>query len=123
MLVAQGLIKRYGGRRALDGFGLTVRAGEITGLIGHNGAGKPTFVEVVTGLVRPDAGRVTVGGVDVRRDRPAARRLLGVAPQELALYVSATVRDNLRLFAALAGLRGRTLRRAVDQVAEELQLT
>jgi ABC-2 type transport system ATP-binding protein len=123
MLAAHGLVKRYGGRRALDGFDLTVRAGEITGLIGHNGAGKTTFVEVVTGLVRPDAGRVTVGGVDVRRDPRAARRLLGVAPQEVALYVSATVRDNLRLFAALAGLRGRALRRAVDQVAEELQLT
>ena len=123
MLAAHGLVKQYGGRRALDGFDLTVRAGEITGLIGHNGAGKTTFVEVVTGLVRPDAGRVTVAGVDVRRDPHAARRLLGVAPQEVALYVSATVRDNLRLFAALAGLRGRALRRAVDQVAEELQLT
>jgi ABC-2 type transport system ATP-binding protein len=123
MLAAHGLVKQYGGRRALDGFDLTVRAGEITGLIGHNGAGKTTFVEVVTGLVRPDEGRVRVGGVDVRRDPRGARRLLGVAPQELALYVSATVRDNLRLFAALAGLRGRALRRAVDQVAAELQLT
>ena len=123
MLAAHGLVKQYGGRRALDGFDLTVRAGEITGLIGHNGAGKTTFVEVVTGLVRPDAGRVTVGGVDVRRNPRAARRLIGVAPQEVALYVSATVRDNLRLFAALAGLRGRALRRAVGQVAEELQLT
>jgi len=123
MLAAHGLVKRYGGRRALDGFDLAVLPGEITGLIGHNGAGKTTFVEVVTGLVRPDAGRVTVAGVDVRRDPRAARRRLGVAPQELALYVSATVRDNLRLFAALAGLRGRALRRAVDQVAEELQLT
>jgi ABC-2 type transport system ATP-binding protein len=123
MLVAEGLVKRYGTCRALDGFDLTVRSGEITGLIGHNGAGKTTFVEAVTGLIRPDAGRVTVCGIDVRRDPCRARRLLGVAPQELALYVSATVRDNLRLFGALAGLRRTALRRAVDQVAEELQLT
>jgi ABC-2 type transport system ATP-binding protein len=123
MLEAQGLVKRYGTCRALDGFDLTVETGEITGLIGHNGAGKTTFVEVVTGLTRPDAGRVSVGGVDVRRDPRAARRLIGVAPQELALYVSATVRDNLRLFGALAGLRRRALDRAVGQVAEELQLT
>jgi len=123
MLVAEGLVKRYGTRRALDGFDLTVRSGEITGLIGHNGAGKTTFVEAVTGLIRPDAGRVTVGGIDVRRDPCGARRLLGVAPQELTLYVSATVRDNLRLFGALAGLRRAALHRAVDQVAEELQLT
>jgi ABC-2 type transport system ATP-binding protein len=123
MLEAQELVKRYGTCRALDGFDLSVEPGEITGLIGHNGAGKTTFVEVVTGLTRPDAGRVSVGGVDVRRDPRQARRLIGVAPQELALYVSATVRDNLRLFGALAGLRRRALGRAIDQVAEELQLT
>jgi ABC-2 type transport system ATP-binding protein len=123
MLAACGVVKRYGDRRALDGFDLSVAPGEIVGLVGHNGAGKTTFVEVVTGLVRPDAGRVCVGGVDVGRDPRGARRLLGVAPQELALYVSATVRDNLRLFAALAGLRRAALHRAVDRVAEELQLT
>jgi ABC-2 type transport system ATP-binding protein len=123
MLEARGLVKRYGERAALDGFDLDVRAGEITGLIGHNGAGKTTFMEVVTGLVRADQGQVTVGGVDARRQPRAARRLLGIAPQELALYLTATVRDNLRLFGALAGLRGSPLRRAVDEVAEELMLT
>jgi ABC-2 type transport system ATP-binding protein len=123
MLVAEGLVKRYGARRALDGFDLTIEPGEIAGLVGHNGAGKTTFVEVVTGLVRPDSGRVSVGGIDVRRDPRGARQRLGVAPQELALYVSATVRDNLRLFAALAGLRRAAVHRAVAQVAEELQLT
>jgi ABC-2 type transport system ATP-binding protein len=123
MLVAEGLVKRYGARRALDGFDLTIEPGEIAGLVGHNGAGKTTFVEVVTGLVRPDSGRVSVGGIDVRRDPRGARQRLGFAPQELALYVSATVRDNLRLFAALAGLRRAALHRAVARVAEELQLT
>jgi ABC-2 type transport system ATP-binding protein len=123
MLEARGLVKRYGARAALDGFDLDVRAGEITGLIGHNGAGKTTFMEVVTGLVRPDRGQVRVGGIDARRRPRAARRLLGVAPQELALYLTATVRDNLRLFGALAGLCGGPLRRAVDEIAEELMLT
>jgi ABC-2 type transport system ATP-binding protein len=123
VLVAQGLVKRYGARRALDGFDLTVQAGEIVGLIGHNGAGKTTFVEAVTGVVRPDEGQVQVGGVDVRRDPRRARRQIGVAPQALALYISATAGENLRLFAALAGLRGRAQQRAVAQVAEEMQLT
>ena len=123
MLEARGLVKRYGARAALDGFDLDVRAGEITGLIGHNGAGKTTFMEVVTGLVRPDRGEVRVAGIDARRRPRAARRLLGIAPQELALYLTATVRDNLRLFGALAGLRGGPLRRAVDEIAEELMLT
>lgn len=110
MLIAEGLAKSYGGVRALDGFDLTVGPGEVTGLIGHNGAGKTTFVEVVTGLVRPDAGRVTLGGA------------FGVAPQEPALYPGATLAENLRLFGALAGLRRPALRRAVSAVADELML-
>jgi ABC-2 type transport system ATP-binding protein len=122
MLRARGLVKTYDGRAALDGFDLEVAAGEIAGLIGHNGAGKTTFIEVVTGLTRPDRGSVTVGGADVRRDPRLARSRTGVAPQEQALYVTATVSDNLRLFGALAGLRGRVLRRAVTDVADELML-
>jgi ABC-2 type transport system ATP-binding protein len=122
-LVAEGLVKRYGGKKALDGFDLTVAPGEIVGLVGHNGAGKTTFIEVVTGLVRPDAGRVRVGGVDALRESRRARRLVGVAPQEQALYVGATVRDTLRLFGALAGLRRAALRSAMDRVAAELWLT
>ncbi len=123
MLTAEGLVNRYGDRRALDRFDLTVRPGEIAGLVGHNGAGKTTFVEVVTGLVRPDAGSISVAGIDARRRPRAARRLIGVAPQEQALYLSATARDNLSLFGALAGLRGGGLRRAVAEVADELRLT
>jgi len=123
MLEASGLVKRYGDRHALDGFDLAVSEGEITGLVGHNGAGKTTFVEIVTGLVRADAGKVTVCGIDALRDSRRARRLIGVAPQEQALYVTATVRDNLRLFGALAGLRGVRLRQAIEQVAAELRLS
>lgn len=123
MLIAEGLVKRYGSRHALDGFDLAVPADEIVGLIGHNGAGKTTFVEIVAGLVRPDAGRISVAALDVLREGRAARRLLGVAPQELALYGSATVRENLRLFAGLAGLRGRRGVAEIAQVLDELCLT
>jgi ABC-2 type transport system ATP-binding protein len=128
MLRAEGLRKRYGSTSALAGFDLVVRPGEIVGLVGHNGAGKTTFVEVVTGLVRPDAGRVTVTGpdgidIDALRTPRAARRLIGVAPQEQALYPSATVREHLRLFGALAGLRRRALADAIDVTAAQLRLT
>jgi ABC-2 type transport system ATP-binding protein len=119
MLRATDLVKRYGELHALDGFSLTVAPGEICGLIGHNGAGKTTFVEMVTGLGRPDSGTVTIGGLPPRR----ARHLFGLAPQEIALYLSATVRQNLRLFGGLAGLRGRTLRTAIAETAEALRLT
>src|SRR5271170_5466874 len=107
MLIAEGLVKRYGKSLALDGFSLTVARVEITGLVGPNGAGKTTFVEIVTGLVRPDAGRVLVGGRNAVRSGRAVRRMIGVAPQEIALYQTVTVRQNLQLFGGLAGLRGR----------------
>ena len=122
MLTAEGLMKRYGTHLALAGFDLAVAPGEIAGLIGPNGAGKTTFVEIVTGLVRPDAGQVMVCGRNALRSGRAVRRLIGVAPQELALYQTVTVRENLRLFGGLAGLRGRGLDAAISRVLDELAL-
>lgn len=123
VLAAEGLVKSYGRRRALDGFTLSVAAGEIVGLVGHNGAGKTTFVEVVAGLVRPEAGRVRVAGVDTLARPRAARALMGICPQETALYPAATVAEHLRLFGALAGLRKAALRKAVDEITERMDLT
>jgi ABC-2 type transport system ATP-binding protein len=123
VLAVAGLVKTYGHLRALDEFTLRVEPGEIAGLVGPNGAGKTTFIEVVTGLIRPDAGSVTVGDVDALRHPRTARELLGVCPQETALYPSITVAEHLRLFGALAGLRRAALRRAVSDIAEAMQLT
>jgi ABC-type multidrug transport system ATPase subunit len=81
MLEAVSLRKRYGAVTALDGFDLTIEAGEIVGLIGHNGAGKTTFAEIVTGLVRADDGQVRVDGIDARRSARAARAHIGHAPR------------------------------------------
>jgi ABC-2 type transport system ATP-binding protein len=122
-LAARGLVKTYGGVTALDGFTLTAEPGEIVGLVGHNGAGKTTFVEIASGLIRPDRGSVLVAGVDVTRQSRQARALLGVSPQETSLYPMATVREHLRLFGTLAGLRRGALRAAITQTAEALQLT
>jgi ABC-2 type transport system ATP-binding protein len=123
MLTAEGLVKTYGQRRALDDFTLRVEAGEIAGLVGPNGAGKTTFVEIVTGLIRPDTGSVTIGEVNALKHPGKARELLGVCPQETALYPSITVAGHLRLFGALAGLRRAALRQAVGDIAERMQLT
>jgi ABC-2 type transport system ATP-binding protein len=123
VLAAEGLVKIYAGRRALDGFTLSAAAGEIVGLVGPNGAGKTTFAEVVAGLVRPEAGRVRVGGLDTVARPRAARALMGICPQETALYPAATVAEHLRLFGALAGLRRAALRRAVDDITEQMDLT
>lgn len=122
VLAAEGLVKTYGRVRALDGFTLSVAAGEIVGLVGHNGAGKTTFVEVVAGLVRPEAGRVRVRGMDALARPRAVRALTGICPQETALYPAMTVAEHLRLFGALAGLRRAALRTAVDEIAERMDL-
>lgn len=119
LLQVRGVTKRYGEVQALAGFDLTVRPGEIVGLVGHNGAGKTTFVDTVCGLIRPDGGSVRVDG----RTPVAARGMIGVSPQHIALYPSATVREQLRLFGGLSGLRRRPLAAAIDELAAELRLT
>ncbi|MFD9672337.1 ABC transporter ATP-binding protein [Streptomyces sp. NPDC059981] len=119
----RAVTKRYGAATALDGVALDIAEGEITGLLGHNGAGKTTLMSLVAGLLRPDGGAIEVLGVPLERDPRRARRLLGLAPQELGVYPPLTVRQNLRFFAELAGLRGAALRRRTEEVAEPLGLT
>jgi ABC-2 type transport system ATP-binding protein len=123
VLQATGIHKTFGATRALAGFDLTVAPGEVVGLIGPNGAGKSTFDRVVAGLLRPDRGRVVVDGVDLARAPRRARAALGLAGQEPAVYPTATVRENLRLFGGLAGLGRSALRTAVDRTCAELLLT
>ena len=122
MLKVTDVSKSYGDHRALDGVSLDVAEGQILGLLGPNGAGKTTLVSIVAGLRRPDAGSVAVDGVDVVRSPQAARALIGLAPQDTGVYPTLSVRDNLRFFAGLAGLRGRDQRDAIDRVASALML-
>jgi ABC-type multidrug transport system ATPase subunit len=121
-LITEGLVKRYGDVLALNEFELTARRGEIVGLLGANGSGKTTFVEVVAGLVRPEKGSVRVAGVNMLRSPRIARRHLGCAPQEVAMYFSATVKENLLLFGGLIGLRRAALKSAIDDVVDHMQL-
>jgi ABC-2 type transport system ATP-binding protein len=123
MLEAHDLRKRWGAVTALAGFDLSIAAGEICGLLGHNGAGKTTFARICAGLERPDSGRVSVDGVDVRAQSARARARVGLAPQEIALYPGATLRQNLRFFAGLAGIRRGALRTEVDEIADAMMLS
>ncbi|MEO3854512.1 ABC transporter ATP-binding protein [Acrocarpospora sp. B8E8] len=118
MLQAIDLVKRYGSVLALDGFSLSVAAGEIVGLVGHNGAGKTTFVEIVSYLIRQDSGHVTIDG----RPPSASKGQVGVAPQHIALYPSITVREHLILFGKLAGLRRTALDSAIEDLTVALRL-
>jgi ABC-2 type transport system ATP-binding protein len=123
VLAIHGLRKSYNEVAALRGVDLDIAAGEICGLLGPNGAGKTTLVSIVAGLRRADAGTVTVGAVDALRDPFAARRSLGLAPQDLGVYPTVRVRDNLVCFGELSDLRGPELRERVDWVSELFELT
>jgi ABC-2 type transport system ATP-binding protein len=111
-VIADGLLhvdratKSYGARKALDAVSLTVHRGEFVALLGPNGAGKTTLFQLLTGLFVPDAGRIAVGGHDVRRAPVAALAQLGVVFQQPTLDLDLTVRGNLRFHARLHGLAG-----------------
>ena len=94
--------KRFGRIEALAGLSLSIREGEIYGLLGPNGSGKTTFIRCLAGLVRPEAGRLTVFGVAPRVAVSAGR--IGYMTQAPALYTELTVNENLRFFAALQGV-------------------
>jgi ABC-2 type transport system ATP-binding protein len=98
-----GVSRRFGRVRALSEIDLKIGPGVFVGLIGHNGAGKSTLLRVLTGLLRPDEGRVEVAGVDVYADPQRARTVLGIVPETPALYEFLTAREWLEFVASVRG--------------------
>ena len=96
----------------MRGVDLSLKKAETFGLLGPNGAGKSTTIHMLVGALSPDAGRVTIGGGDVRD--PSVRRQIGIAPQELAIYNELSAQENLAFFARIYGLRGEQLAERVD---------
>lgn len=116
LLRVEGLIKSYGTRRAVDGVSFQVQAGQTVGLLGPNGAGKSTTVSMLCGLLRPDAGQVLLDGQSVTTGVSPVKRRIGLVPQDLALYEDLSAHENLRLFGALYGLKGRALNERIERV-------
>lgn len=116
-LVAESLVKVYPGgeRAALDGVDITINSGNLFGLLGPNGAGKTTAISIMSSLLRPTRGSVKVFGIDLRRRAREVKQMIGLVPQEIALYGELTARENLRYFAGLYGLRGRELAKRLDE--------
>jgi len=113
--------KRFGRLQALDGVSLQIAEGEFFGLLGPNGAGKTTLISCLAGLVRPDAGKLSVMGHDVIADYREARRLLGVVPQELVFDPFFSVRETLRIQSGYFGLRHND--DWIDEILANLDLT
>jgi sodium transport system ATP-binding protein len=123
MIEADGLSKRFGAVAAVEDVSFRARDGEITGLLGANGAGKSTSLRMLYGVIAPDKGRATVDGLDVRGETSRARAHLGVLPHAAGLYANLSARENIAYFGALQGLAPPLIDARIERLAAALDMT
>jgi len=117
----RAVVKRYADVEAIAALDLEVRAGEMFGLIGPDGAGKTTAIRLMCGLLHPDAGQITVLGLDPLRDHGRLTERVGYLSQRFSLYGDLTIDENIAFFAEVHGVREYAQRR--DQLLSMTQLT
>ncbi|WP_448335306.1 ATP-binding cassette domain-containing protein [Bellilinea sp.] len=122
ILQVNQLVKRYGDLTAVKGISFEVQEGEIFSLLGPNGAGKTTTISVLSTLFPPSEGDALIAGHSVVREPYAVRRVIGIVPQEIALYEDLTARENLQFWGQLYGLSGRELKERCEEVLEQTGL-
>lgn len=117
----ESLSKKYkdADQFSLNDVSLHINEGEIFGLLGPNGAGKTTLISMLCGLVKPTSGHFTIDGLDYQHHSSKIKKIIGVVPQEYALYPTLTARENLHYFGSMYGLKGSNLK---DKVIETLDL-
>ena len=123
LLQIDHLAKAYGPVRAVQDISFSVRPGEIYGLLGPNGAGKTTTISMTSGPLVPDGGSYSIAGRPLAADPQAAKRLMGVVPQELALYEELSAAENLEFWGRLAGLDTKTARARTAEILAALTLS
>jgi ABC-2 type transport system ATP-binding protein len=123
VIEAHGLRKRYGDHEAVAGVDLAVPAGRILGVLGPNGAGKSTTVRMLTTMTRPDGGSGRVAGLDILRDAPAVRRIIGVTGQDASVDELLTGTQNLVLLGELSKLSRRAAKARAAELLERFELT
>ncbi len=118
------LTKRYKGsdEPAINAISLDIYKNEIFGLLGPNGAGKTTTISILCGLFPPTKGSVQIDGLDIHADINKIKQIIGVVPQDIALYPTLTARENLTFFGNMYGLRGKVLKEKIDGYLEEFSL-
>jgi ABC-2 type transport system ATP-binding protein len=118
-LVAKDLQKSFNEHKAVNGVSFTIHKGEIFGLLGPNGAGKTTTIRMLSTVLEPDKGDVTIGGHSIKHEADAVRALIGVCPQELALYEDLSALENMVFFGRMVGLDGKE---AKEQAMKHLKM-
>jgi ABC-2 type transport system ATP-binding protein len=122
LLHVDALVRRFGERVAVDHVSFDIGAGETYGLLGPNGAGKTTTISIIAGLLGADEGTVTLGGVPITTAPSTQKRMLGLVPQDIALFGDLTARENLRFFGGLQGMRGKALDSRIDATLDVVGL-
>lgn len=122
VLEVENLAKKYGSFEAVKGVSFKVEEGEVFGLLGPNGAGKTTTISMLTGVIPPTAGTARICGHDILKESLAVKRLIGLVPQDLALYPTLSARANLNFFGSIYGLQGAELKQRVDDVLNVVAL-
>ena len=123
ILEVQHLVKKYGDNPAVDDVSFAIEAGEIFSLLGPNGAGKTTTISVLSCLLKPTSGDALIGGHSVARESLKVREVIGVVPQDIALYSMLSARENLIFWGRMYGMGGAALKQRVDEVIEQIGLT
>lgn len=123
ILEVHDLVKKYGDFTAVKGISFDIKEGEIFSLLGPNGAGKTTTISVLSTLYAPTSGDAVVGGHSVSKEPMAVRQLIGVVPQDLALYDDLTARENLSFWGQMYSLSGKALKTRIGEVLEQIGLT
>ena len=123
ILEVQNLVKSYGDFQAVKGISFNIEEGEIFSLLGPNGAGKTTTISMLSTLYTPTSGDAIIGGHSVTKDPMGVRNVIGVVPQDLALYEDLTARENLIFWGQMYNLSGKSLHLRVDEVLEQIGLT
>jgi len=123
MVEVKDLTMRYGERTALTGIGFDIDRGELFGLLGPNGAGKTTLISILSTLLKPSSGRVTIGSMDILHQAKKVKHLIGTVPQEIALYPTLSAHENLSFYGRMYGQHGLQLRKRIDELLEMIGLT
>lgn len=123
ILEVNNLVKKYAELTAVNGISFDIQQGEIFSLLGPNGAGKTTTIAVLSTLYQPTSGDALIAGFSVTKQPMAVREVIGVVPQDLALYEDLTARENLAFWGQMYNLFGKNLNKRVDEVLEQIGLT